>query len=378
MVLAAARSEDRSQKKRGIFGEHQEQSSLGNSFGSLNSGGSSSAWKPIIPSYGAPSSNYGSNNALSSYSLPAAQSSLGHGSPGSLASGHHQGIYSHDSGASSHAHLGDFSNGNLSPIPEPPIDLSSAQLLSVASFQSQDLSPSALSHEHGSSNSFPSGGISLNSLSGSPLSAFQSADASGLGLSSGLGSNGALLSSGSLYPSFAAGDSSFGGLSPAQFSTGNPAGVSSSGSPFPAGFPSNGLSSGDFSSLPTLGVGAPISIGRHITITNRVAVPVPQPYPVTVHRDVPVPVHHTVQVPVSRPVPVPVAKPYPVTVVKHVPYAVEKRVPYPVPHPVPYAVYKPVPVHIAKPVAVPVVKEVPYPVAKPYIVYQQKEASSWR
>lgn len=391
LVLAAARSEDRSQKKRGIFGEHQGHSNNGNSFGSLTSGGSSSSWKPIFPSYGAPSSRYGSTGDLSINALPAAHSNHGHDfSTGSLASGHH---HSHDSGVSGHLPLADFSAGSLSPIPQPPTDLSSAQL-SSASFPLEGLSSSAFSHDHGSS-----GGISLGSLSsGSPLTAFQTADAPRLGLSSGLESNGAFLSSGSISPSFAAGGSSFGGLSPALFSSAGPTGNLPSGSAFPAGLPSNGLQSGDFSSgsgfpaglssnglqsgdfssLPTLGVGTPITIGRHVTVTNRVAVPVPQPYPVTVYRDVPVPVHHTVQVPVSRPYPVPVAKPYPVTVIKHVPVTVEKRVPYPVPHPVPYAVYKPVAVPIAKPVAVPVVKEVPYPVAKPYAVYQQKEASSWR
>lgn len=115
------------------------------------------------------------------------------------------------------------------------------------------------------------------------------------------------------------------------------------------------------SSLPTIGVGAGVELGRHITVTNRFAVPVPQAVPVPVQNDVAVPVPSPVAVPVDRPVAVPVAQPYAVPVVKPVGVPVEKSVPVPVPQPVPVTVYQPVPVPVASPVAVPVVQDVPVP-----------------
>lgn len=56
------------------------------------------------------------------------------------------------------------------------------------------------------------------------------------------------------------------------------------------------------------GHAGPIDLGaienRHITITRRIGVPVPQPIPVPVQRNIPVAVPHPVAVPVDRPYPV--------------------------------------------------------------------------
>ena len=107
--------------------------------------------------------------------------------------------------------------------------------------------------------------------------------------------------------------------------------------------------------------GSPHKNVKTVVLTKEVKVPVPQPYPVTVEKNVPYPVKVPVEVKVEKPVPVHVEKPYPVYVERKVPYAVEKHVPYPVevpikvPVPVPHTVHvpKPYPVHIPKPVPVP-------------------------
>lgn len=48
-------------------------------------------------------------------------------------------------------------------------------------------------------------------------------------------------------------------------------------------------------------VGQPQLISRDITIRNRIAIPVAQPYPVHIDRPVPYPVPHPVRVPVDQP-----------------------------------------------------------------------------
>ena len=107
---------------------------------------------------------------------------------------------------------------------------------------------------------------------------------------------------------------------------------------------------------------------KEIVIEKKVAVPVPQPYPVHVIKHVPVPVKVEVPVDVPRPYIVKVPKPYPVIVEKHVPVEVHKpvpvlvKVPVHVPVPVPHHVEVPHPVHI----------EVPHPVP---LVYQQQHTS---
>jgi hypothetical protein len=90
------------------------------------------------------------------------------------------------------------------------------------------------------------------------------------------------------------------------------------------------------------------------TINHAVAVPVPHPVPITIHRQVPVPVPQPYYVPVPRPVAV------------HVPTPVKVEVPRP------YIVHidRPVPVPVAHPVEVPIPRAVPVPVAQPYAVPQ--------
>lgn len=182
---------------------------------------------------------------------------------------------------------------------------------------------------------------------------------------------GLISSSGSGFPSgyFYPGENNPGPFYAGYSSIGFPAGVLS-----PDLISSGGLLQ-DASSLPTVGIGAPVPLGNHITVTNRVAVPVavPQPYPVPVQNNVAVPVPQPVAVPVERPVAVPVSQPYPVPVVKHVGVPVEKRVPVLLAHPIPVAVYHPVAVPVASPVAVPVVKDVPVPVYDP----SPEEKNAW-
>ncbi|CAH1103915.1 unnamed protein product [Psylliodes chrysocephalus] len=118
------------------------------------------------------------------------------------------------------------------------------------------------------------------------------------------------------------------------------------------------------------------SISNHVTVTKKIGIPVPQPYPVTVERKIPYPVYQAVPVPVDRPYAVHVPKPYPVAVekripvpvIKHVPYAV--KVPVKVPYAVPYkvAVPQPYPVHITKHVPVPVHTPVYIKKAVPVVV----------
>ncbi|XP_063230487.1 uncharacterized protein LOC134535347 [Bacillus rossius redtenbacheri] len=123
------------------------------------------------------------------------------------------------------------------------------------------------------------------------------------------------------------------------------------------------------------GVGLAGPVQESVTITRKVPVGVPQPYPVHVQNDVPYPVPHPVAVPVSRPYPVkvaqpvavPVDRPYPVPVDKPVAVPVPHSVPYPVPHPVAVPVSKPYPVAVPKPYAVPVAQPVVVAKAAPVI-----------
>jgi hypothetical protein len=100
---------------------------------------------------------------------------------------------------------------------------------------------------------------------------------------------------------------------------------------------------------------------RTIIITKEIKVPVPQPYPVEVIKNVPYPVKVPVEVKVEKPYPVEVPKPYPVYVEKKIPVPVEKKVPYPVKVPVKVPVPVSVPVHVPKPYPVHVPKPVPIP-----------------
>jgi len=140
---------------------------------------------------------------------------------------------------------------------------------------------------------------------------------------------------------------------------------------------SHGLTATSYSSAT---FGSPHKKVKTIVLTKEIKVPVPQPYPVTVEKNVPYPVKVPVEVKVDKPVPVHVEKPYPVYVEKKVPYPVEKHVPYPVevpvkvPVPVPHTVHvpKPYPVHVPKPVPVPH----PVYIEKKVPVYIKKEDSS--
>lgn len=112
-------------------------------------------------------------------------------------------------------------------------------------------------------------------------------------------------------------------------------------------------------------------IHKHITITNKIGIPIPHPYPVHIQKNIPVPVPHPVPIAVDKPYPVHIPRPYPVPVDKPVPYTVVKPVPYPV-----HVTYKvpvniPVPVAVPKPIAVPVHKPVPVPIPYPVKVAQE-------
>lgn len=109
-------------------------------------------------------------------------------------------------------------------------------------------------------------------------------------------------------------------------------------------------------------------VSRHVQITNRLAVPIAQPYPVHIDRPVPVPVPHPVKVPVDKPYPVAVPQAVPVPVIKNIPVPVDTPVAVPVPHAVPVPVARPVPVAVPRPVAVPVVHPYAVPVPSPVAV----------
>lgn len=100
-------------------------------------------------------------------------------------------------------------------------------------------------------------------------------------------------------------------------------------------------------------------VHKHVTITKKIAVPVPQPYPVHIVKKIPVPVPHPVPVPVDKPYPVHVPRPYPVPVEKPVPYTVIKPVPVPVKVPIRVPVAVPVPISVPHPVPVAIHKPVP-------------------
>lgn len=86
-------------------------------------------------------------------------------------------------------------------------------------------------------------------------------------------------------------------------------------------------------------------VHKHITVTNKIGVPFPQPYPVHITKDVPVPIPHPVPVPVDTPYAVHIPQPYPVPVEKPVPYTVVNPIPYPVQVPYKVPINIPVPVH---------------------------------
>ncbi|KAJ8963001.1 hypothetical protein NQ314_005641 [Rhamnusium bicolor] len=105
-----------------------------------------------------------------------------------------------------------------------------------------------------------------------------------------------------------------------------------------------------------IGIGATIGhielgrvIKQHVHVVNRVGIPVPQPYPVQVERQVPVKVPHHVDVPVDRP------------------YPVHVRVNVPV------KIYKDVPVPIEKPVPVQVKQHIRIPIEVPYKIHEEDE-----
>lgn len=122
----------------------------------------------------------------------------------------------------------------------------------------------------------------------------------------------------------------------------------------------------------TVAAGSPVGIGsgsggvinqqyssvRHLT--ERVPIPVPQPYPVTINRPVSVPV------PVPKPVDVP--RPVPVSVPQPLPVPISKPVPVPITRPVPIPIQRPFYVRIPQPVQVPYPQPYPVEVSQPYPV----------
>ncbi|KAJ0176270.1 hypothetical protein K1T71_008444 [Dendrolimus kikuchii] len=98
---------------------------------------------------------------------------------------------------------------------------------------------------------------------------------------------------------------------------------------------------------------------------NRVAIPVPQPVPVSVPRAVPYPVHVGVPVDQPRPVPVPVPQPVAQVVPRPVPVPVDRPYAVPVAQPVPVTVTQGVGIPVPQPYAVPV--PAPVPVAVPAV-----------
>ncbi|KAK5649507.1 hypothetical protein RI129_000536 [Pyrocoelia pectoralis] len=146
-------------------------------------------------------------------------------------------------------------------------------------------------------------------------------------------------------------------------------------------FASNGVYA---SGRGTYTTGQLLGLNTHTIQTITKAVPVPQPYAVTVTKHVPVSVPQPYPVEVQRHVAVPVAvkvpyevpKPYPVKVTERIAYPVEKPVYVPitvtrnVPVQVPVEVLKPYPVKVTEHVPYPVQRNVYVKVPEPVIVPQ--------
>lgn len=124
----------------------------------------------------------------------------------------------------------------------------------------------------------------------------------------------------------------------------------------------------------------PVEVTRHV----KVAVPVPQPYPVRQEVKVPVPQPYPVHVDVVKHVPYDVYKTKHVEVERPVPYEVIKKVPFEVirkvhiPVEKPYEVIKKVHVPIEKVIEVPVAVWKPYPIhIIKHVTHYKKKKCCW-